>query len=169
MAVGGIAGNYYSSRREDPKYFEFLAWALVFGVMESLAAIMPSVWAYDITMTVIGSTIQLFAISATVYVQQSASDTQRAHALSAYNSGFLGFVPAGAFVVAGLAAVAGTRWALMGPGLVITACAAGTLAFGLHRQADGRRVRPGVARSGAGEPPPRQAAARGSDASERPA
>lgn len=61
-----------------------------------------------------------FAIGATPAVQ-------RGHALSAYNAGFMGFVPAGAFVVAALAAVAGIRWALMVPGLLIVMCAAGLL------------------------------------------
>lgn len=40
-----------------------------------------------------------------------ASEAQRGHALTAYNAGFMGFVPAGSFVIAGLAAAAGTRWA----------------------------------------------------------
>jgi hypothetical protein len=40
----------------------------------------------------------------------------------------MGFVPAGAFAVAGLAAVAGTRWALIVPGAVIVACGAIILA-----------------------------------------
>jgi len=124
MAVGGIAGNYYSSRRKDPGDSEFLIWAAVFGIAESLAAVMPVAWAYDLTMIVLGGATQLFAVSATVYLQQAAPPAQRGHALSAYNAGFMGFVPAGAFLVAGLAAVAGTRWALMGPGLVIVACAA---------------------------------------------
>src|SRR6266571_1267704 len=35
--------------------------------------------------------------------------------------GFMGFVPAGSFVVAGLAAFAGTRWALAVPSVVILA------------------------------------------------
>ena len=47
IAVGGIAGNFYSVRRRDPGPLEFLAWALVFGVAECLAAVMPAVWAYD--------------------------------------------------------------------------------------------------------------------------
>jgi MFS family permease len=124
MAVGGIAGNYYSSRRRDPGRFEFLAWALLFGVAESLAAVMPAVWAYDATMAVVGAATQLFAASAIVYIQQATPAAQRAHALSAYNASFIGFVPAGAFVVALIATTAGTRWALIGPGLAIVACAA---------------------------------------------
>jgi MFS family permease len=124
MAVGGIAGNYYSSRRRDPGQFEFLAWALVFGVAECLAAVMPAVWAYDVTMVVVGAATQLFAGSATVYILQATPVAQRGHALSAYNAGFIGFVPAGAFGVAAIAVTAGTRWALIGPGLAIIACAA---------------------------------------------
>jgi MFS family permease len=128
MAVGGIAGSYYSSRRQDPGYAEFLTWAVLFGLAEMAAAVMPVVGAYDVLMIVIGAAIQLFAVSATVYVQRSAPASQRGHALSAYNAGFMGFVPAGSFVVAGLAAVAGTRWALICPGAVIAACAGAVLA-----------------------------------------
>ena len=124
MAVGGIAGNYYSSRRKDPGQYEFLAWALVFGTAECLAAVMPVVWAYDAVMVVIGAATQLFATSATVYIQQATPAAQRGLALSAYNAGFIGFVPAGAFTVAAIASVAGTRWALAGPGLAILACGA---------------------------------------------
>jgi hypothetical protein len=131
IAAGGIAGNYYSSRRRDPGRSEFLAWALLFGAAESLAAVMPAIWAYDLAMVVLGAATQLFAVSATVYVQQATPPAQRGHALSAYNTGFMGFVPAGAFLVAGLAAAAGVRWALLGPGLAITASSAAILAV-LH-------------------------------------
>ncbi len=131
IAAGGIAGIYYSSRRRDPGRSEFLAWALLFGAAESLAAVMPAIWAYDLAMVVLGAATQLFAVSATVYVQQATPPAQRGHALSAYNTGFMGFVPAGAFLVAGLAAAAGVRWALLGPGLAITASSAAILAV-LH-------------------------------------
>jgi MFS family permease len=119
MGVGGIAGNYYSSRRKDPGPLEFIAWSGVFGVAECLAAIMPVAWAYDVIMIALGASAQLFAASATVYVMQATPAAQRGPALSAYNAGFIGFVPAGAFVVAAIATTAGTRWALIGPGLAI--------------------------------------------------
>jgi hypothetical protein len=127
MAVGGIAGSYYSSRRRDPGHREFLAWSLVFGGTEALAAVAPAAWAYCVAMVVLGAASQLFAVSATVYVQQATPAGQRGPALSAYNAGFIGFVPAGAFVVAAIASAAGTRWALAGPGLAIAACAAAML------------------------------------------
>jgi MFS family permease len=123
-AVGGIAGSYYSSRRRDPAPREFMVWALVFGVAEGLAAVMPAPWAYDATMAVVGAAIQLFASSAVVYMQQAAPAAQRAHALSAFNAAFIGFVPAGAFAVAAIASAAGTRWALAAPALAVAACAA---------------------------------------------
>jgi MFS family permease len=73
-------------------------------------------------MVVIGAATQLFASSAIVYIQQATPAAQRGLALSAYNAGFIGFVPAGAFLVAAIASTAGTRWALIGPGLAILAC-----------------------------------------------
>ncbi len=127
LAVGGIAGSYYSSRRPDPGHREFGAWALTFGLVECLAAIAPAAWTYDAAMVVLGAATQLFAVSTTVYVQQATPPAQRGHALSAYNAGFIGFVPAGAFLVAAIASAAGTRWALAGPGLAIAGCAAAML------------------------------------------
>jgi MFS family permease len=100
MAVGGIAGNFHSSRRRDPGPLEFVAWSGVFGVAECVAAVMPVAWAYDAIMVALGAATQLFAASATVYVMQAT--------------------PA-AFVVAAIAATAGTRWALIAPGLAIVA------------------------------------------------
>jgi MFS family permease len=127
-AVGGIAGNFWSLRRSDPSYREFLTWALLFGLAETVAAVMPVAWAYGLLMIAIGAAIQLFAVSATVYVQKNAPPHQRSHALTAYNAGFMGFVPAGAFLVAALASVAGTRWALIAPGTAILITATLTLA-----------------------------------------
>ena len=128
MAVGGIAGSYYSSRRKDPGQREFLAWALLFGAAECLAAVMPAAWAYNAVMVVTGAATQLFASSAIVYTQQATPPAQRGLALSAFNAGFIGFVPAGAFAVAAIASVAGTRWALIVPGLAILACGTALIA-----------------------------------------
>lgn len=132
-AVGGIGANYWSSHREDPGPREFAAWAAVFGMAECLAAVMPAAWLYDAAMVVTGAALQLFAVSATVYIQQATPAAQRGLALSAYNAGFVGFVPAGAFAVAAIASTAGVRWALIGPGLVIAVCAVALLAGGTPR------------------------------------
>lgn len=141
-AVGAVGGAWVSSRRRDPGRSEFLAWAAVFGAAECLAAVAPGVWAYDLLMVVIGGATQLFAVSATVYIQQAAPAAQRGHALSAYNAAFIGFVPAGAVAVAALAAAGGVRWALAGPGLATAAGAALLLA--------GRRLSPSPRAAGAG-------------------
>jgi MFS family permease len=119
MAVGGIAGNYYSSRRRDPTGAEFIGWAVLFGLAEVAAALVPTAWAYAALMIVLGGATSLFATSCMVYVQQHAPAGQQAQALTAFNAGFLGFVPAGSFVVAGLAAVAGPRSALLVPGAAV--------------------------------------------------
>jgi len=87
MAAGGIVGNLSSWRRRDPDLREFAGWAVLFGAAEAAAAVMPAAWAYDVLLLVIGAAIQLFAVSATVYVQQDAPAAQRGHALSSYNPG----------------------------------------------------------------------------------
>jgi MFS family permease len=139
MAVGGVAGSYYSSRRPDPRGSEFVMWSLVFGVAECIAAVMPAAWAYEAVMVVMGCTITLFSVTATVYIRQAARPDQLGQALSAYNAAFIGFVPAGAFVVAAIATLAGTRWALIGPGAAVAAFAVVVLARmrgrGRHRSA----------------------------------
>jgi hypothetical protein len=92
---------------------------------------MPTAWAYDAVLVIVGAAMQLFAVSSTVYVQQAAPEQQRGHALSAYNSAFMGFVPAGAFVVVAIAATIGTRWALILPGLAIAGVAGALVSFAL--------------------------------------
>lgn len=124
IAAGGILGSYYSSRKADPGIAEVLGWAALFGAAEVAAAAMRTPWAYDLLMLVIGMSTSLFASSSTVYIQRTTSDESRGKALAAYNAGFMGFVPAGAFVVAGTASSVGVRWALIAPGLVIVAFAA---------------------------------------------
>ena len=119
MAVGGIVGNYYSSRRRDPTGAEFIGWAVLFGLAEVAAALVPVAWAYGLLAIVLGGATSLFATSCMVYVQQRAPAGQQAQALTAFNAGFLGFVPAGSFVVAGLAALAGPRSALLVPGMAV--------------------------------------------------
>lgn len=119
IAAGGIIGSYYSSRREDPGLPEVLAWAGLFGLAEAGAAVMRTPWAYDVFMLAIGLATSLFASSSTVYIQRTVSGEQRGKSLAAYNAGFMGFVPAGAFLVAELASSVGVRWALIGPGLLL--------------------------------------------------
>jgi MFS family permease len=123
LAVGGIAGSYWSSRRGDPGPREYLAWAGLFGAVEAGAALAPGVWAYGAAMVALGALLSLFTSSSLVFVQKSTPGAQRAYAVSAYNAAFIGFVPPGAFVVTAVAAAAGTRWALLGPGLAVAACA----------------------------------------------
>jgi MFS family permease len=121
IAIGGILGNFYSSRRPDPGIPEILAWTSLFGLAEAAAAIMGSPWGYDLFMLLIGIATSLFASSSTVYIQRTAPEESRGNSLAAYNAGFMGFVPAGAFVVAAIASSAGVRWALIGPGLAMIA------------------------------------------------
>jgi MFS family permease len=120
MAIGGIAGSYYSSHRPSrPTGSEFAIWALAFGVAACTAAVMPVPWAYEAIMIIVGATITLFAITATVYIRQQTPAAQLGAALSAYNAAYIGFVPAGAFVVAAIAALAGVRWAIIAPGSAV--------------------------------------------------
>lgn len=129
MAVGGIAGSYCSSRRPNPRSSEFIIWSLIFGIAECIAAVVPAPWAYETVMVVIGGTITLFSITATVYIRQTAQPAHLGQALSAYNAAFIGFVPAGAFAVSAIATLAGTRWALTIPGLAVSIFAVAVLAL----------------------------------------
>jgi MFS family permease len=133
-AVGGVTGSFYSSGRRNPGRSEFVGWSLIFGVAECVAAVMPTAWAYDLLLVVLGAGMQLFAVSATVYVQQATPLAQRAHALSAYNAAFMGFVPAGAFLLALIATTVGTRWALIVPGLAIALTASLLAALPVAKQ-----------------------------------
>lgn len=123
IACGGIAGSYVSSRRADSSHREFLAWAGMFGAAELLVAFAPAAWVYDIGMVFIGAATALFGSTTTVFIQKSTAESKRAYSVSAYNTAYMGFVPAGAFVIAGLSAFAGSRMSLALPGVLIAAYA----------------------------------------------
>ncbi|MGH3273159.1 MAG: MFS transporter [Streptosporangiaceae bacterium] len=124
LAAGGIAGSYYSSRRGDPGDREYLLWSGLFGAAEIGAALAPGVWAYGAAMVVLGALLSLFTSSSLVFIQKATPAAQRPYAVSAYNAAFIGFVPAGAFLVTAIAATAGTRWSILIPGTAVAACAA---------------------------------------------
>lgn len=123
LAIGGIAANFWSSRRGDPGLREVMTWAALYGVAQAAAAAAPAAWAYDAAMVAIGALLALFTSSCGVYIQQQASPEQRPHAVSAYNAGFIGLAPAGALTAAAAATAAGPRWAVAGPGLAVLAAA----------------------------------------------
>jgi MFS family permease len=127
IACGGIAGSYLSSRRGDPSRREFLTWAGMFGAVEILAAFAPTVWSYNIGMVLIGAATALFGSTAMVFIQKSTAEGERAYAVSAYNTAYMGFVPAGAFVIAGLSSFAGSRISLALPGFLVIAFAVSVL------------------------------------------
>ena len=105
------------------------AWSGVFGVAECVAAVMPVAWAYDGIMIALGAATQLFAASATVYVLQATPAAQRGPALSAYNAGFIGFVPGRRVRRGRDRHHRRARWALIGPGLAV---AVGAIVFAVR-------------------------------------
>jgi cell division protein FtsW (lipid II flippase) len=55
----------------------------------------------------------------------------------------MGFVPAGSFAIVGIATLAGTRWALIGPAAVIVSC--GVVLLLQNVASEGRQDRAGPA------------------------
>jgi len=52
-----------------PKASEFLEWAIVFGAAECAAAVIPAAWACEAIMILIGGTVTLYAITATLFIR----------------------------------------------------------------------------------------------------
>lgn len=148
IACGGIAGSYISSRRADPSHREFLAWAGMFGAVELLVSFAPTAWAYDIGMVFIGAATALFGSTAMVFIQKSTTESKRVYAVSAYNTAYMGFVPAGAFVIAGLSAFAGSRMSLALPGVLISAYAIFSFSAARCPARQPARQAPATARTG---------------------
>ncbi len=129
LAGGAILGNLYSSRRKNATSQEFIKWTILFGAAEIAASAMPGPVGYDSCLIIVGAALSLFSSSALVFIQQTTPQRKRADAISAYNAAYMGFVPVGALVVGATASIAGSRWSIAGPGVIIMLTASISLAM----------------------------------------
>ena len=112
LAVGSVLGALLAAGREQPRLMLLAASAAGFGVAGTLAAIMPNVWSFGVTLVALGAMAQTFTTSTNSLVQLRTEPAMRGRVMAIYMAIFLGCTPLGAPFVGWVADMLGPRWAL---------------------------------------------------------
>lgn len=137
MAIGSVTGALLAAGRPQPRFTLLLAAAASFGGGCVMAAIMPDLALFALTLVFIGVASQTFTTSTTSLVQLSTEPGMRGRVMAIMMAIALGGTPLGAPVVGWIADRFGPRWSL-GVG---AAAGFGALAVGLWYLAAYRQLR----------------------------
>jgi MFS family permease len=139
MAAGSLFGALLAARRSVARVRMVLGGALVFGVLETVAAGMPDITSYAALLTLVGLSSLTTATTANAVMQTTVPPELRGRVTGVYVLVFMGGTPLGSPVVGWLAGQIGVRWTQGLCGLATAAAALGA-AYWLARTTD-RRIR----------------------------
>ncbi|GAA2487838.1 MFS transporter [Streptomyces thermolineatus] len=147
MAAGALLGALLSARRTTSRLRMLVGAALLFGLLETAAALSPSLWLFALLLVPIGMLGMTFNTTANASVQLAADPAMRGRVMSLYMMVFMGGTPIGGPLVGWVTDTYGARVGFLAGGLV-AALAAAVVGLVLVR-VGGLRVEVGL-RKGAG-------------------
>lgn len=140
FAFGSLAGALLAARRGRTRMRVLVAAAIAFGLLETLAALMPGYWSFALMLIPIGMAGLTFNTAANSTVQLACDPVMRGRVMGIYMLVFMGGTPIGGPLTGWLAESFGPRAGLFLGGL-ISLIAALAVAVLLTRHA-GIRLRP---------------------------
>jgi MFS family permease len=132
MAVGSVAGALLAARRGTSRLRVVSAAALLFGVIEIVAAGAPSLWMFALLMIPLGLFGMTINVTANTGLQMATDPTMRGRVMALYMMVFLGGTPIGAPIAGWITDAYGPRAGLAAGG-VIAALAAAVIGLVLAR------------------------------------
>lgn len=123
LAVGSLTGALMSARRPAPRFSLLLIYAVVFGVLECLAALAPNYITFALLMIPTGLAMLTFLISVNTLIQLTTPAHLRGRVLAIYFAVNLGITPIGSPIIGWVGEAWGPRWTLLigGIGSIIIA------------------------------------------------
>lgn len=135
MAVGSLTGALLAARRPLVRQRLVIGAALAFGVVEMVAALMPSYSTYALLTPLLGITALTMITSANSYMQLHTDPSMRGRVMALYLMIFMGGTPIGSPLVGWVGEAFGARWTLLlGGGLTLLGVAGATLVAWQVRQ-----------------------------------
>lgn len=116
MAVGSLTGALLAARRGRPRYRLVVVAALVFGLLEMLAGLMPSYLTFVLMTPLLGLSALTMITAANATVQLGSAPVMRGRVMALYMMIFMGGTPVGAPLVGWVGEELGARWTLIGGG-----------------------------------------------------
>jgi MFS family permease len=130
MATGSLTGALLAARRGRPRLRLIIGAAMVFGVLEFVAGLMPTYWLFALSLIPIGVASLTMMTAANSALQLSVEPAMRGRVMALYVAVFMGGTPVGAPLIGFAAEHFGARWSLLVGGavsVVATAIAAAIL------------------------------------------
>jgi len=112
MAIGSIIGALHVAGKDAPNLSFLILSAFAFGIVGTIAAVMPEVGLFGLFLVALGATTQMFTTTANSLVQLSTNSSMRGRVMAIYMGIFLGCTPLGAPLVGWIADTYGPRWSL---------------------------------------------------------
>ncbi|MGQ4382025.1 MFS transporter [Streptomyces sp. SAS_270] len=123
MALGSLAGALLAARRGTARHRVLIAAALAFGVLEVVAALVPSFWLFALLMVPIGMFGLTVNVTANTSVQMTTDPAMRGRVMALFMMVFMGGTPLGAPLVGWVTDTYGPRVGFILGGLVSAAAA----------------------------------------------
>jgi MFS family permease len=121
MAVGSLTGALLAARRRAAPRARFVVgMAVVFGLIEIVAGLMPTFWSYAAVLPVLGLAALLTLTAANASVQMNVDPRLRGRVMALYMMVLMGGTPLGSPILGWVAEVFGARWTLIGGGALST-------------------------------------------------
>jgi MFS family permease len=117
LAIGSLTGALLAARRVRIRHRLVIIAAVVFGVSEIVAGLLPSYLAFAIWTPVIGIASLTMITSANATFQMSVSPEMRGRVMALYMMIFMGGTPIGSPIVGWVGETFGARWTLIGGGV----------------------------------------------------
>lgn len=127
MAIGTLSGALVAARRKVPRRRLIVGGAVVFGVFEVAAGLMPTYALFAVSLIPLGIIAMTVMTAANAYVQTTVPQYVRGRVMSLYMMIFMGGTPFGAPVIGFVADAFGARWSLLGGGILTAAFAIAAL------------------------------------------
>jgi MFS family permease len=99
LAVGSLGGALVATRRTTPRLRTMVLGAIAFGVAECVAAAMPNLTLFMLSLIPTGLAVLTFTTTCNAYVQIRTDEQLRGRVMALYMMVFLGSTPIGAPVV----------------------------------------------------------------------
>jgi MFS family permease len=116
IAVGSLAGSLLAARRRQPRQRLIIVGAVVFGVVELIAGLMPSYLTFALMLPLCGLAALTVITAANAFVQMTTTAEMRGRVMALYMAIFMGGTPVGAPLLGWIAERFGARWTLIGGG-----------------------------------------------------
>lgn len=119
IAVGSLSGALVSSKRKGrPRIRLLLGSAFAFGLLETLAGLMPTYALFGALLIPTGIASLVFTTSANASVQMGSAASMRGRVMGLYLLVFMGGAPFGSLLIGWLAQVTSPRVSIIGGGVV---------------------------------------------------